>query len=127
MRILLVEDSVSNRLLIQSYVKKLSCALDLAENGAIAVDMYKAVRYSLVFMDMEMPVMDGYAATRAIRQWEHAQGRAPAPIIALTAHTRKSDEDKSLEAGCTAYLTKPIKKAALLAAISEHATRSPRP
>ena len=124
MRILLVEDSLSNRLLIQSYVKKMACDLDLAENGEIAVDMFKAVRYGLVFMDMEMPVMDGHTATREIRQWERACEMPPTPILALTAHETQEEARKSLEAGCTAHLIKPIKKAALLAALSEHA-RSP--
>ena len=73
-----------------------------------------------MLMDMQMPVMDGYAATRAIRQWEQEEGRPPMPIIALTAHALKGDEQKSLTAGCTAYLTKPIKKVTLLAAISEY-------
>ena len=122
--ILAAEDSASNRILLQAYLKKTPHRLDLAENGSIAVDMFGAVRYDLVLMDMEMPVMDGYLATRAIRQWEHEQGRPPLPIIALTAYTRKEETQKCLDAGCTAYLSKPITKAALLAAIIEHA-RSP--
>ena len=120
MRILLVEDSVSNRLLIQSYVKKMSCDLDLAENGEIAVDMFKAVRYDLVLMDMEMPVMDGHTATREIRQWERACEMPPTPIIALTAHETKEEMCKSLEAGCTAHLIKPIKKEVFLQALHEY-------
>ncbi len=61
-----------------------------------------------------MPVMDGYTATRAIRQWEAREGRKPTPIIALTAFALKEDEQKSLEAGCDTHLTKPIKKKTLL-------------
>ena len=129
MRILLTEDSVSNRLLIQSYFKKTPYDLDLAENGEIAVDMFKAVRYDLVFMDMEMPVMDGYAATREIRRWERECDMPPTPIVALSAHEAEEEIHKSLAAGCTAYLRKPVEKAALLAALLEHTisepTRSP--
>jgi len=67
-----------------------------------------------------MPVMDGLAATRAIRAWEKAQGRAPTPIIALTASALKGDQEKFVAAGCTAFLTKPIKQDVLLQAIKEH-------
>jgi CheY-like chemotaxis protein len=124
LHILLVEDAADNRLLIQAYLKKTAHHLDVAADGVVAVAKVRAHEYDLVLMDMQMPVMDGYNATRAIRQWEQEQGRPPMPIIALTAHALKGDEEKSLEAGCTAHLTKPIKKAALLVAISEY-TRSP--
>jgi PAS domain S-box-containing protein len=122
--ILLAEDMSDNQLLIQAYLKRTPYRLDIAENGEIACAKFKGGRYDLVLMDMQMPVMDGYDATRAIRQWEQEQGRPPTPIIALTAHALKGDEQKSLDAGCTAHLTKPIKKPTLLAAILEY-TRSP--
>jgi DNA-binding response OmpR family regulator len=66
--------------------------------------------------------MDGYSATRRIREWEKANGRAPVPILALTAHALPEEVRKSLDAGCTAHLTKPIRKATLLRAIEEHTT-----
>src|SRR3989338_5934896 len=119
--ILLVEDSADNRLLIQAYLKHMQHRIDVADNGAIAVAKARARSYDLILMDMQMPVMDGYVATRMIRQWEAEQGRRPTPLIALTAHALKGDEAKALEAGCTAYLTKPIKKATLLTALSEYA------
>nr|MBI3611965.1 response regulator [Nitrospirota bacterium] len=119
--ILLADDSSDNRLLIESYLKKTPHRLEVADNGAIAVAKYRARKYDLVLMDMQMPVMDGYAAARAIRQWERAQGRPSTPITALTAHALKGDEEKALAAGCTAYLTKPIKRTSFLAAIAEHA------
>jgi PAS domain S-box-containing protein len=118
LHILLVEDSADNRMLIQAYLKKTPYHLDIADNGAIAVAKVQVRTYDLVLMDMQMPVMDGYAATRAIRQWEQEEGRTPMPIIALTAHALKGDEQKSLDAGCTGYLTKPIRKATLLEAIA---------
>ncbi|HZC68539.1 MAG TPA: response regulator [Nitrospirales bacterium] len=120
LRILLAEDSADNRLLIQSFFKKTPHHLDIADNGTIAVAKFRARSYDLVLMDMQMPVKDGYAATRAIRQWERDHGRPPTPIIALTAHALKEDEEKCLAAGCTTYLTKPIKKATLLQAIQEY-------
>jgi len=71
-------------------------------------------------MDRQMPVMDGLTATRAIRGWEQANHRPPTPIIALTASALKGDQEKFVAAGCTAYLTKPIKQDVLLQAIKEH-------
>src|SRR5438105_860907 len=85
LKILLVDDSTDNRVLIQSYLKATPCRIDLAENGAISVEKFKAQRYDLVITDMYMPVMDGHAATRAMRQWEKEKGIPATPIIALTA------------------------------------------
>src|SRR5476649_1748047 len=82
--------------------------------------MFAARHYDLVLMDRQMPIMDGLAATRAMRAWEHANGRLPTPIIALTASALKGDREKCLAAGCTAFLTKPIKQEVLLQAIREH-------
>jgi DNA-binding response OmpR family regulator len=76
-------------------------------------------------MDRQMPVMDGLTATRAIREWEQAHHLAPTPIIALTASALKGDQEKCVAAGCTAYLTKPIKQEVLLQAIKEHSLASP--
>jgi two-component system, sensor histidine kinase and response regulator len=118
--ILVVEDTVDNRLLIQAYLKNTPYEVDEAENGEIAVSKFKAQAYSLVLMDVQMPVMDGYAATQAIRAWEQAQGKPPTPIVALTAHAIKEDIERSKAAGCTAHLTKPIKKATLLQAIEQY-------
>jgi signal transduction histidine kinase/CheY-like chemotaxis protein len=118
--ILLVEDTVDNRLLIRAYLKNTPYEVDEAENGEIAVSKFKTQAYSLVLMDVQMPVMDGYAATQAIRAWEHAQGKPPTPIVALTAHAIKEDIEKSKAAGCTAHLTKPIKKVRLLQAIEQY-------
>jgi two-component system sensor histidine kinase/response regulator len=120
LRILLAEDSPDNQTLILAYLKQVAHSVEIAENGSIAVEKYKAQQFDLVLMDVQMPVMDGYAATRAMREWEIAQGRPPIPIIALTAHARQGDAENSRVAGCTAHLTKPIKKATLLSALSEY-------
>jgi PAS domain S-box-containing protein len=122
LRILLAEDSPDNRLLVQSYLKHTPHHIDLADNGAIAVAKFMARGFDLVLMDMQMPVLDGYAATRKIRQWEKEIGRPPTPIIALSAFALQEEIQKSLDAGCTAHLTKPIKKAILLNAIQEYPT-----
>ncbi|MCC7410628.1 MAG: response regulator [Gammaproteobacteria bacterium] len=118
--ILLVEDTPDNRLLITAYLKNEPYRVDEADNGELAVEMFKAGDYGLVLMDVQMPVMDGHEATRRIRAWEAAQGRAPTPVVALTAHALKEEMDKSLAAGCTAHLTKPIKKATLLASVRHY-------
>jgi HPt (histidine-containing phosphotransfer) domain-containing protein len=76
-------------------------------------------------MDRQMPVMDGLTATRAIREWEKANHRPPTPIIALTAAALKGDQEKCIAAGCTAYLTKPIKQDVLLRAIRERSMVGP--
>ncbi|MGH7205018.1 MAG: response regulator [Nitrospiraceae bacterium] len=123
MKILLVDDSADNRLVIQSYLKSNPYQIDVAENGAISVEKFKAQRYDLVFMDMYMPVMDGHAATKAMRQWEKQKGIPPTPIIALTAYPQQETVAKSRDAGCNAHLTKPIKKAELLKTIEAYTRR----
>ncbi len=120
LRILLAEDSQDNVLLIQSYLKASECSVDLAGNGEVALRKFISGTYDVVLMDVQMPVMDGYSATRRIRQWEGENRARPVPILALTAHALPEEVRKSLDAGCTAHLTKPIRKATLLHAIEEH-------
>jgi PAS domain S-box-containing protein len=124
LRILLVEDSADNCKLIRAYLKQLPYSVDVAENGEIAVEKFTRYAYDGVLMDIQMPIMDGYAATRAIRQWEQEKGRGAVPILALTAHARPEDAARSLAAGCTGHLTKPITKATLIATISEYVQRA---
>ncbi|GAB6043464.1 response regulator [Endothiovibrio diazotrophicus] len=120
-RILLVEDSEDNQMLVQAYLKSTPHALEIARDGAEALEMFHQGDYDLVLMDVQMPVMDGYEATRRMREWEKAEGRRPTPVITLTAHAMKEDERQSYLAGCDAHLTKPIKKAKLLEAIERYA------
>ena len=110
LRILLVEDFADNRMLVQTYLKETPYHIDIAENGELAVEKYKSGQYDLVLMDMQMPVMDGYTATARIREWAKENGVRPTPIVALTANALKEDAQRSFDAGCTAHLTKPIKK-----------------
>ena len=119
-RILIAEDSEYNLVLIKAYLKNSGFELDVAENGEIAVEKVMATRPDLVLMDLQMPVMDGLEATRAIRHWEATTGARPTPILALTAHAAGEGVGISLEAGCNEHLTKPIKRATLLEAISRH-------
>lgn len=118
-RILLVEDLDDNRDVVALFVKETPYQLDMAENGAVALQKFQTGIYDLVLMDVQMPVMDGLQATAAIREWERTQQRKPTPIVALTANAFKEEADKCLAAGCTAHLTKPIKKKTLLTAIAQ--------
>jgi signal transduction histidine kinase/CheY-like chemotaxis protein len=119
LRILLADDAEENRFLIRGYLKGSACVIDEVENGALAVEKFKTQDYDVVLMDSEMPVLDGYSATRAMRAFEHERGSAPTPILALTAHALREARDRSLEAGCTDHLTKPIKRATLIDAIEK--------
>jgi len=91
-----------------------------AEDGETAVEKTRLHKPGLVFMDIQMPEMDGYTATREIRKWEREHQLRETPIVALTAYAYKEDRSKSLDAGCNGHLVKPIKKAVLLEAISEY-------
>lgn len=114
MKILLAEDSPDNRMLIEAYLKNSPYALDMAENGEIAVNKFIASRYDLVLMHVHMPVMDGYTAVRKMREWERESKLEPIPIIALTASALEEGVRESIEAGCTAHMSKPVKKSILL-------------
>ncbi len=116
-RILVAEDSEENRFLMKAYLAPEGYGLDFAENGAAALEKAKTQEYDLILMDAQMPEKDGYSATREIRVWEAEHSLAPVPIIAVTAHTLKGEEARSLEAGCSAYLSKPVSKAKLIAEI----------
>jgi PAS domain S-box-containing protein len=122
LRILLAEDSPDNCIITIAYLEDTPYRVQIAETGAIACKMFEAGQYDLVLMDRQMPVMDGLTATRTIRAWEQMNHRSPTPIIALTASALKGDREMCLAAGCTAFLTKPIKQEVLLQAIREHST-----
>jgi PAS domain S-box-containing protein len=122
LRILLAEDSPDNCTIALAYLEHTPYRVDVAETGAIACQMFTAGHYDLVLMDRQMPVMDGLTATRTLRAWEKANDRAPTPIIALTASALKGDREACLAAGCTAYLSKPIKQEVLLQAIADSAS-----
>jgi CheY-like chemotaxis protein/HPt (histidine-containing phosphotransfer) domain-containing protein len=125
--ILLADDSEDNRFLIDEYLKRSPYVVDFAENGEIALAKMKSNHYDLVLMDGHMPVMDGYAATRAMRAWELSQGARPMPILALTADAFKEALEKSVASGFNAHLTKPIGKATLMEAIRQYARPCDRP
>ena len=113
LRILLVEDNENNRMLFSFFLKKTPHSLAEAKDGGEGYDLFRKKQFDLVFMDIEMPVMDGYETVAAIRAYEKEKGLDPVPIIALTANTME-DAHRSLEAGCTRHLTKPFRREQLL-------------
>jgi signal transduction histidine kinase/DNA-binding response OmpR family regulator len=123
LRVLLVDDSLDNRMLVSAYFKKTLHRLDMAENGEEGIARFQAADYDLVLMDMQMPVLDGLAATERIRRWEKDRRRPLTPIIALTANALPEDIARCLEAGCTAHMVKPIRKAGLLELLETTARR----
>jgi CheY-like chemotaxis protein len=119
-RILIVDDDEFNVLLIKAYLADCGFELDVADNGATGVEKVKSGSPHVVLMDMQMPVMDGLDATRAIRAWEAETGARPVPILALTADALGAAVASSLQAGCNEHLTKPIKKEILREALARH-------
>lgn len=116
--ILIAEDSRDNQILVKTFLKKYPYILDFCENGCEAYEKVKAQyqKYDIILMDMQMPVMDGYEATRLIRSFEQQQAyaTAPVPIIALSASTIREEVEKAIQAGCTIHVSKPFKKKTLL-------------
>ena len=117
-RVLLAEDNVVNAKLAVRLLERLGCSVDVASNGHEALKMVQSIPFDLVFMDCQMPEMDGFEATRAIRAWEGSSrvGQSPAtqlPIIALTANAMQGDRERCLAAGMNDYITKPLSRADL--------------
>jgi PAS domain S-box-containing protein len=121
LRILVAEDSEDSRFLLETYLKEAGHLLDFAGNGELAVEKFRSGSYDLVLMDVQMPVLDGYAATRQIRAWEREHARNPTPVVALTAYALETETAKAAEAGCTSLVTKPIKFSELMQAIEKYA------
>jgi signal transduction histidine kinase/CheY-like chemotaxis protein/HPt (histidine-containing phosphotransfer) domain-containing protein len=118
-RILLVEDNLTNQKVILAMLSRLGVQVTLAENGQEALDaVEQSVPFDLVFMDIQMPVMNGHEATRAIRQWESASTRHRLPIVALTANAFEEDHQACKEAGMDDFLVKPIKMQDLFDALA---------
>jgi signal transduction histidine kinase/HPt (histidine-containing phosphotransfer) domain-containing protein len=122
-RILLVEDNPENVALMLAYLENCSVSVDVAENGVEAVAKRQKNEYDVVLMDVQMPIMDGYTATRAIRAWEKACNVRRTPILAVTAHALNGAAAASLEAGCDAHLTKPLERNDLFEAITKFANQ----
>ena len=121
--ILVVEDNEANRMVIEAYLNGFPFVVDCAQNGREAVEMEARRNYDLVLMDIEMPEMDGYEATRRICERRSLAALPRIPIVALSAHAFDEDRGESEQAGCSEFLTKPIRRKVLLSALARHLRR----
>jgi CheY-like chemotaxis protein/HPt (histidine-containing phosphotransfer) domain-containing protein len=113
-RVLVVDDNQINRIVAKDMLKIFGLTVDLAKNGEAALNILENNHYDLIFMDCQMPVMDGYTATRKIRDLKSHVREHNIPIIAMTANAMQGDEDKCIESGMSDYLAKPFDLSTLL-------------
>ncbi len=125
LRILVADDSEDNRAVIRAYLKQLPYVVDFVEDGASALEKLQTGQYEMALIDVHMPRLDGYSAVRAFREFERSRNSHPLPVLALTADAFKDAVEKSLAAGFTMHLAKPIRKSTLLEAIARHAQARP--
>jgi CheY-like chemotaxis protein len=121
LKILVADDSADTLVLIRAFLKDQPWGIDCAANGRAAFEMATGQSYDLILMDLDMPEMNGYTATREIRIAECLHEKPAVPIVALTAHSEGEAASKSMQAGCTAHVSKPIRKAALIETIQHYA------
>ncbi|PWW77281.1 CheY-like protein, partial [Tuber magnatum] len=109
-RILVVDDNPINQMVLVRYLKKRNYFFSKAENGLVAFNDFKAsaIPYDIILMDLQMPVMDGFDSTTAIRKLEFEENRAPVTIIALTGLDAREDREKAIACGINIFLTKPV-------------------
>ncbi|WP_232312977.1 response regulator [Enterovibrio coralii] len=117
--ILVAEDHPVNQDLITTVIKNLGCHPTIADNGAIAFERYMSDRFDIVFMDCQMPVMDGYETTQRIREIEAKNNLPAIPILAMTANALASDRERCLDVGMTDYIAKPFKQQDLLVVMNK--------
>ncbi|MBN1819056.1 MAG: response regulator, partial [Sedimentisphaerales bacterium] len=118
-RVLVAEDNPANQMLIKALLNRLGLTITVAQDGAQVMELVRQHEYDIIFMDMQMPVMNGYEATRRLRQFGFAK-----PIVAVTANAMKGDDKKCLRAGCDHYLSKPMERDRLMEILREHLPQS---
>jgi len=122
--VLIAEDNVSNRRILESVFRHIPAQCHYVENGLEALEAFRSRRFDLVLMDVQMPVMDGLSATRAIREWELDQQAPPTPIYAMTADAMRHQIASHHAAGMTGHLSKPLQVTALFALIADIGTQA---
>ncbi len=120
LRILVADDSEHNRIVIHHYMKNQPHIVTFAKNGLEALESFKNNQFDVVFMDMQMPEMDGYTSTREMRKWEVQNGREKTPIVALTAIAFKSEIAEAIESGCNECVSKPVRKAKFIDTLKKY-------
>ncbi|MGE4504475.1 MAG: ATP-binding protein [Desulfovibrionaceae bacterium] len=123
--VLLVEDSEAIQLLVNYYLKDTPHSFEVAHDGEKGLERFASGSYDIVFMDIEMPIMDGFEACARMRALERERGRAPTSIYALTAHTQPGMEERCREAGFSGVVAKPFQREALLRLVRERAKGAP--
>jgi CheY-like chemotaxis protein len=118
LRVLLVEDNETNRRLMAAMLLGIDADLTAVENGLEGVEAFTRDAFDVVLMDLQMPVMDGYTATRKIRELEAERGVRPTPVVVVSARTRPTDVRESLSAGADVHVAKPVDLARLLATMT---------
>ena len=125
LRLLLAEDTEANVYVVQAMLSADGHHIDVVGDGLLAVERVRVQAYDLVLMDVQMPGMDGYTATREIRRLEAALGRQPVPVIMVSAHAFDDDVERSRAAGATQHLAKPLSRRRLREAIARHGPATP--
>lgn len=121
-KVLIIEDSQDIRMLLGTFMKKIDCFCQMAENGVAGVEKFISGTFDIVFMDIQMPFMDGFEATRKIRCWERDNEKKTIPIIALTAHAFKDEIQQCFDAGCTNVLAKPVSRKIIYKTLYDYRT-----
>ena len=127
LRVLMVEDNPVNQYVAVRFMKKWQVTLEIANHGREALKMFQDKTYDVVLMDLQMPVVDGYQATKNIRTWEKQHGRNPVPIIALTASASRTIKDKVNSLGMNDFLPKPFDPKELFARLQYHSSVNHEP
>jgi CheY-like chemotaxis protein len=120
MQVLLVEDNPVNRTLTRRLLEKLGCQVLTANDGEAAASLWQLHDFDLVFMDCQMPKMDGFEATRRLRLWEQDNLRERVPVVALTDSAMEEDEERCREAGMDSFVAKPVNIEMLRAVLEQY-------